>query len=371
MLSAVAMAGGRASSLMEQLGLAHSYIDGSIAQRVMAPDDSWEAYLRVASGDLDRPDWTVAGTGASARESERALKELAGTLAGYAVGVGGCMLRCLNGWERKAAGVVDRRAEIEESREWLRLVFRGWRELTDGVPAHAAAFEQRWQRGQATLAAQLAFPAGGGAAARLAATVEGSPLLALFGYMRLVRAGIVRAERRRQGAWLRMREGWGLSLARVHHEGHMPNTFSDWRELADLRERGRLERALGCTAGASAQLVRRKRRHKEQARADGVEELQRRAHAQRTRPRHTGVTLGDDGMPPAQPRQQQGGSSASEGVRGPFAAEDQRPAGGRKDDWALFFREPGREAMEMQLRCSRGQQLRGRLRHARRRRGEG
>merc|ERR1711995_57973 len=99
------MAGGRASSLMAQLELAERYVSSSAAVRRAQPGSTWEAYLRVLGGDLDAPDWPVGGAGAGERERALALKQLADCLAGLVIGVGGCALRCLRGWEHKAAGV--------------------------------------------------------------------------------------------------------------------------------------------------------------------------------------------------------------------------------------------------------------------------
>ena len=222
--------------------------------------------------------------------------------------------------------------------------------------------------------------------------------MALFGYMRLVRAGLVHATRRQSRAWLRAREDWGLSLARVHHEGHVSNSFSDWRVYADQREREQIESELGCTAGASAQLVRRRRQHRMRARADGAEELRQRVLAQRTQRSHSSSGGGGDGQcmrthdaaaathagtsashaAGCDPHARHAPARAAAATVGtaldqPEAADDVATpmTAGRKDDWALFFREQAREAMETQLRCTRGRQLHGRLQNARRKRGEG
>ena len=296
-------------------------------------------------------------------------------MAGLAIGVGGCMQRCLRGWECKAAGVVDLRETLETSREWLRLTLRAWREVTDGVPAHAAAFAQRWRRGEAKLAARLTFTPGG-AAGRLN-TMARSPPMALLAYMRLVRAGAVRATRRQSGPWLRTREDWGMGLARVHHEGHEPRSFADPRVHADLRARERLESMRGCTAGASAVMVQRGRQRKTRARDGGAEELWRRAHAQRTQRRQSAhqahgtpdraaaaaaMTPIDDGTPAVDLCDTARG--AEQGAHG--------AAGGRKYDGVLFLRTTAFAALEAQLQCERWRaQLGGRLRAARRKRGEG
>ena len=64
------------------------------------------------------------------------------------------------------------------------------------------------RRGEAKLAARLTFTPGG-AAGRLN-TMARSPPMALLAYMRLVRAGAVRATRRQSGSWLRTREDWRM-----------------------------------------------------------------------------------------------------------------------------------------------------------------
>ena len=63
-------------------------------------------------------------------------------------------------WERAAATEVGRRKQVEESREWLRVILIAWREVADTVTAGAATWDQRWRAAGATyfpLARRLTF----------------------------------------------------------------------------------------------------------------------------------------------------------------------------------------------------------------------
>ena len=56
MMRGVATAGGRASTLFEQLRAAEAYLSAPAVARAAKPDSDWRAYQRVVAGDLDRPD---------------------------------------------------------------------------------------------------------------------------------------------------------------------------------------------------------------------------------------------------------------------------------------------------------------------------
>ena len=190
----VAAAGGRASALMEQLTRAHGYASGSRVQRASAPDALWEAFNDVVAVDLCAPDWPLDGRGE--REEERARHEMAEELAELAVKAGFMQHNCRRAWQRAAADEVDWRERQEAGREVLRVVLRAWREVCDDSRADVFG-----------LSGAIAAGSGGVLAARLAFSVEsqarrrrvefGWDVRLLLEWVRLVRAGAVRAARQR------------------------------------------------------------------------------------------------------------------------------------------------------------------------------
>ena len=101
--------------------------------------------MRLVSGDLDAPDWQLSAGGDGEHE-QRSRDELAEKLAKMVVAVGAWPIGAQARWRAASAREVAWREGVEESRGVLRLCLRAWRELTDGVRAGAAAWEQRWQR---------------------------------------------------------------------------------------------------------------------------------------------------------------------------------------------------------------------------------
>ena len=244
---------------------AEAYLSTSQALRAQRPASEWTAYHRVVGGDLEPADWPIAAPGSTGREEAQARGELAKEMAAWALLVGlGCEdLRC--GWREAAAREVERRERRAAARELLRVCMRAWREVADGPRAFAAQYQQARTRaheghGDCALARRLAFggtrwisvgrarPATGRAldvraapaailsAVRTSRVVSTRAWLAaglapvqpdshvcvqgvyyvpdaprwhdngwagqfVLVYMRLVRAGVVRAQRKRSAQW--------------------------------------------------------------------------------------------------------------------------------------------------------------------------
>ena len=148
MCTAVATAGGRASTLMEQLTAADAYLSAGPRARELLPSGEWDAFHRVVGADIANPDWPVSGTGDASEEST-ARKELAKRLAGMvsAVGLAVDNMRCA--WQHAAAKEVEWRERQEAGRSVLRVCMRAWHEVAEGIPAGRAAWEQRKERARA------------------------------------------------------------------------------------------------------------------------------------------------------------------------------------------------------------------------------
>ena len=145
MMRAVCDAGGLGSALHEQLGRALTYLVAP--ERAHADEADFGAYQAVVAGDLPRVDWPLA-QGTDAEQLTRAREELAGVLAPCAIAVGAECEDMRRQWHAATRREVARRDERDANRDWLRLCMRAWREVADGVPAGAAAFDQRWARGE-------------------------------------------------------------------------------------------------------------------------------------------------------------------------------------------------------------------------------
>ena len=218
MMRAVRDAGGLGSGLHERLGNALVYLTAPV--RAHAAAEAWEAYHAIVAGDLPNVDWPAIG-GTSMEQIKQAREQLAGSLAPLAIAVGGqCEdMRCQ--WREAAQREVARRDEREANRGWLRLCMRAWREASDGLPAGAAEFDQRWARGEdCALARRVRIRE---AALRKWGEVEWLAARRVLTWQRLVRAGSVHRKRRRNPAWRAAREAehrraWYSCLP--HAQGH-------------------------------------------------------------------------------------------------------------------------------------------------------
>ena len=260
----VAAAGGRSSSLMQQLTLCHTYLSAGPEQRRMQGPEAWDALMRLIAGDVDAPDWSLTYEGEGDAETQ-ARDALADRLAKAIIAAGEWPVAAQAHWQRQAAREMAWREGVDGARETLRVCIRAWRELSDGTRAGTAAWEQRWARslvgsGECALASRLVF---GVRAARIRAP-EGGMVRVLMEWMRLVRAGVVRETRRRSVAWRAIDTAWRSRLAHVGFEGGLPHSYSpqfSWGcEQVIMQERG-------VGSGAAAVLARRRKRPSDMARS--------------------------------------------------------------------------------------------------------
>ena len=238
MMRAVRDAGGLGSALHERLAGALTYL--MAPQRASAAAADWEAYHAIVAGDLPNIDWPAVG-GTSMEQVKQAREDLARALAPLAIEVGGACedMRCQ--WRAAAQHEVARRDEREAHRGWLRVCMRAWREASDGLPAGAAAFDQRWARGEdCALARRLRIGEG---ALRKWGEVEWLAVRRLLTWQRLVRAGHVHRMRRRSPAWQAAREAahrsaWYSCLP--HAQGHDTHEHDEqvaqWRRAREQQQ---------------------------------------------------------------------------------------------------------------------------------------
>ena len=389
MMRAVHDAGGLGSALHERLGSALAYLTAPVRARAAA--EAWEAYHAVVAGDLPNVDWPAVG-GTSAEQIKQAREELAGALAPLAIAVGGACedMRCQ--WREAAQREVARRDERTANRPWLRLCMRAWREASDGLPAGAAAFDQRWERGEDCALAQRARISA--EALRKWGEVEWLAARRVLTWQRLVRAGAVHRKRRRNPTWRAKREeehrrAWYSCLP--HAQGHESRARD---EQVARWQRGRAQQQHAQQAareqrggGAALQQGRGARsseggdqqlhvRHDVCGACDGGEES---AAAPGSTVTSAAAGSGDSGAHADVPaRHAGGGSSSSSSDRASDATDSDACNGGpsgsaqvtsrrtRRTDHTLALTTPARAL----LRCHLGGGE-TRLEHARRPRGDG
>ena len=213
--------------------------------------------MRLVSGDLDAPDWSLSADGDDEQE-QRARDELADKLAKMVVAVGAWPIGAQARWQSAAAREVAWREGVEASRGILRLCLRAWRELKDGIQAGTAAWEQRWGRslsgsGECALACRLTF---GARTARQWAD-GGGMVRMMLAWLRIVGAGTVHARRRRSDTWRSIDTAWRSRIACVHFDGALPLSYSP--QMNWQREEA-VASARGVSSGAAAVLTRRRGR---------------------------------------------------------------------------------------------------------------
>ena len=370
-------AGGRNSTLWVQLLHARAY--ATAQDRAAAPAEQWGQYARVLSADVEGPDWALTD-GSRANEERLARKELAEALAGQISAVGNCVDAARLEWIRVSAGTVAWREQLEAGREFLRLCMRAWREVRDGVRARAAKWEQRWQRAEegsadCMLARRLEIQEG---AAQRWHAAEAWAARAVLTYMRLVRASTVSAARKQSSLWQqsqqRMREQSAcIRFAGAERYQHVQGQRYTWRAEAEE------QRAAGVTSGAAAVIVRRREER------EATHQRQQQQRQQRQQPDARRRTDGDCAdsdfsaarLPKkrARPDNDQTAAGARDAVGSGAAAPSEavRPKRARRTDAAIVFTERAYEAFALHVRPipRRADALTGRLRHARRRKGEG
>ena len=226
------------------------------------PASAFAAYHRIVAGDLDPPDWPVHGAGDASDEGQ-ARKELADELGSMAVSVGKHCADLVCGWRDAAAAAVARRKRREEGRELLRVCMRAWHEVSEGVRAFAAEFDQAFARGECTLARRLVFATRAPREATHRWPEEDWSVAFMLEWMRLVRAGTVRQARRRSPAWLAARARWQNELSDAMRAPPRQDAAADDRDAraSDVARRRQLGKE------KDAQQAQAKRQRREEAAA--------------------------------------------------------------------------------------------------------
>ena len=152
-----------------------------------APADvqGWEALHTMLACNVPNPRWAAPGglTPEEEREHNKlldaSLTEEWGPLLSAAEDVRIC-------WRDMTRAAVDARERMDAGRGMMRLIVRAWREVTDGLRAGAAKWEQRWAASEAgnPLARRLQF----NDTVSYYGTEAGWRARAIFTWMRIVRA---------------------------------------------------------------------------------------------------------------------------------------------------------------------------------------
>ena len=259
---AVARAGGVGSRLWTAVREAREYAAGTPAERAGRGSEAWQGLRRVLAYELPAPTWPLAVANGEDAETQ-ARRELATALAlalGKVVAAAGALREA---WVRSAAREAKRREAMEAGRGVLRVLMRAWRETIDGVPAGAARWEGHWEEGAGGEACKLARRLQFGVRSGELLGQRGWPVRVMLAWLRLVRAGKVRHERRSNEVWraadtqrrasraqlsgredaeMREAEGWGAPI------------IINYAHAAEAAE----STASGATSGAAAVLVRRR-----------------------------------------------------------------------------------------------------------------
>ena len=256
--TAVEIAGGHGSALWTTLTDAGAYCEGDHDTRAAQPRETWEAMRATLSYDLPKPDWREGLEGAGTPLTQSVVDALAGVNAAV------CELK--TAWKNATARTVRRREGLEGARGTLRVILRAWREVADGVPAAAAKWEQEWEDARAgaggcVLASRLAFKEGDG---QKYYAEEAWLARLLITWMRLCRAGKVRAARRGSEKWRSAETERRRKVHALRAAG--TRKMSDASRCQDTHHQAqqRIIEERGVTSGAAAVIEMRKRRMEEQ-----------------------------------------------------------------------------------------------------------
>ena len=157
-------------------------------------------------------------------------------------------------WRDMTRAEVAQRERTDTGRGMLRLIIRAWREVTDGIRAGAAKWDQRWTASEVgnPLARRLTF----NDTASHYGTAVGWRMRAILTWMRLVRADKVKQARRRSDTW-RTNEQRRLHQSYANNQAtpltaHMHQPYT-WREQAQIST------DTGASSGAAAVILKRRR----------------------------------------------------------------------------------------------------------------
>jgi len=215
--------GGGASRLHDVVTQAEDYLAGSATERAARDDAGWQALRSVLAYHIPRPDWSTCERDATDRMSGGSAVLPSHALLEPLAQANAAAAAIRDAWKARARRELARREAMEAGRDVARVILRAWREVTDGIRAGAARWEQDWAAGSEVSARAPARGANGragggaGGCARcvLARRLEfgegagtlyaevGWPVRVMLAWQRLVRAGKIRRLRMRRGsAWL-------------------------------------------------------------------------------------------------------------------------------------------------------------------------
>jgi len=254
-------AGGATSELRGQVNMARSYLSCKREDRAGRHESEWEALIRsMIACDVTGPDWL--GTGEDSQELKE-RRELTKQLKGPWKALIEEMEQVRMRWKEWSIKEVTRRNNMEKGRETLRLIMRAWREVADGVQAGAAKWDGRWEEAEkndrgCALGRKLKFKTGGGCDWK---TEEGWQTRMVLSYQRLVKAGKVQHNRKKNDAWCDMERkrkqvkaqtGWGMDIM------SREEVFK-WADESEVQEESQ-DRKCPITSGAAAALIRKRSR---------------------------------------------------------------------------------------------------------------
>ena len=151
---------------------------------------------------------------------------------------------------------VAQRERMDTGRGMLRLIIRAWREVTDGIRAGAAKWDQRWTATEigSPLARRLAFQRH----TMEDGTDVGWRMQAILTWMRLIRADKVKQIRCRSDTW-RANEQRRLHQSYANNQAapltaHMHQPYT-WQEQTQIST------DTGASSGAAAVILKRRRAH--------------------------------------------------------------------------------------------------------------
>ena len=157
-------------------------------------------------------------------------------------------------WRDMTRAVVDARERMDAGRGMMRLIVRAWREVTDGIRAGAAKWEQRWAASEMgnPLARRLQF----NDTVSHYGTEVGWRIRAIFTWMRIVRAAKVQQARRRSTSW---RENEQHRLHQLHERSQTAPITTHVRQPYTWHEQTEISNDTGATSGAAAVILKRRR----------------------------------------------------------------------------------------------------------------
>ena len=338
----------------------------------------------MVAGDLDPPDWCLEPDGEGEEAAKAARDVLADDLAERAVEVGVISEALRRQWVTAAQRTVAWRERREAGRGMMRLCMRAWREVVDGLPAGASAFDQRWRRADdCELARKLHIS---DAALLRWGEEEWMPVRFVLAWMRLVRAGRVHRRRQRNPEWRAARELWRRQryYSNLHTQVEPEAAGRDAR--ADSRPQHRTEWLQG---------QQQKKQRREEQREQQWRESQASAPPRVLSgdvPAASSGAAGPVGEPRCQPCEEERSSQADDsGDEGGSSSDDDGEAGGgdspfcgpqgwfwdfgdhqprrsRRNDASLALHTRALDDLRRHLADGGGQT---RLAHARRARGDG